>query len=301
MLQLVADGLMLGATVSLGAIGLTLTYSILRFANFTHGEFITCGAYVALAALGGFAGMAPGAGTFGGLSFGWPLVAALLVAVLATGGLAVLLDWLLFRRLRRHGSAIVLVIASFGASLALRNLIAFGFGPQPDYFTRDLEMSIELLPGLRVTPDQLAVLALTALLVVALHVFLSRSTLGRAMRATAENPALATLVGIDVRAVVRWTWLIGGGLAAVAGIFLGLTVQVRPSMGFDLLLPLFAAAILGGIGSPYGAVLGGLLIGLAESLSVPLVGSEYRQAVGFLVMLAMLLWRPQGLLGERAP
>jgi len=301
MLQLVADGLMLGATVSLGAIGLTLTYSILRFANFTHGEFITTGAYVALAALGGFAGVMPQAGNFGALSFGWPLVAALLLAVLVTGGLAVLLDWLLFRRLRRHGSAIVLVIASFGASLALRNLIVFAFGPQPDYFTRDLQMSLELLPGLRVTPDQLAVLALTCILVAALHVFLSRTTLGRAMRATAENPALATLVGIDVRAVVRWTWLIGGGMAAVAGIFLGLTVQVRPSMGFDLLLPLFAAAILGGIGSPYGAVLGGLLIGLAESLSVPLVGSEYRQAVGFLVMLAMLLWRPQGLLGERAP
>jgi branched-chain amino acid transport system permease protein len=305
MLQLVADGLMLGATVSLGAIGLTLTYSILRFANFTHGEFITIGAYAALAALAGFAGLvADGlvadAGTFGELSFGWPLVVASLLAVLVTGGIAVLLDWLLFRRLRRHGSAIVMVIASFGASLALRNLIAFGFGPQPDYFTRALQMSIELVPGLRVTPDQLVVLALTAVLVAVLHLFLTRTTLGRAMRATAENPALATLVGIDVRAVVRWTWLIGGGLAAVAGIFLGLTVQVRPSMGFDLLLPLFAAAILGGIGSPYGAVLGGLLIGLAESLSVPLVGSEYRQAVGFLVMLAMLLWRPQGLLGERA-
>ena len=149
MLQLVADGLMLGATVSLGAIGLTLTYSILRFANFTHGEFITIGAYAALAALAGFAGLvADGlvadAGTFGELSFGWPLVAALLLAVLVTGGVAVLLDWLLFRRLRRHGSAIVMVIASFGASLALRNLIAFGFGPQPDYFTRALQMSIEL-------------------------------------------------------------------------------------------------------------------------------------------------------------
>ena len=181
MLQLVADGLMLGATVSLGAIGLTLTYSILRFANFTHGEFITIGAYAALAALGGFAGFLPDAGKFGDLSFGWPLVAALLLAVLVTGGLAMLLDWLLFRRLRRHGSAIVLVIASFGASLALRNLIVFGFGPQPDYFTRDLQMSIELLPGLRVTPDQLAVLALTALLVAALHFFLSRTTLGRGL------------------------------------------------------------------------------------------------------------------------
>jgi branched-chain amino acid transport system permease protein len=302
MLQSIADGLILGATVSLGAIGLTLTYSILRFANFTHGEFISIGAYVALSALAGFAGILHGSAAdhFGALSFGWPLVAALLLAVVVTGAVALLLDALLFRRLRRHGSAIALVIASFGASLALRNLLAFGYGPQPEYFTRDLQIAVPLLPGLRVTPDQIFVLVLTAVLVAALHVFLTRTTLGRAMRASAENPTLATLAGIDVRAVVRWTWLIGGGLAAVAGVCLGITVQVRPSMGFDLLLPLFAAAILGGIGSPYGAVIGGLLIGLAESLSVPLVGSEYRQAVGFLVMLAMLLWRPQGLLGERS-
>jgi branched-chain amino acid transport system permease protein len=299
MLQLVADGLILGATVSLGAIGLTLTYSILRFANFTHGELVTAGAYLVLAGLAAFAGIAQGPGKIGALSFGWPLLLALLLAIVLTGLLALLLDGLLFRRLRRHGSAIAMVIASFGASLALRNLIVFGFGPQPEYFTRDLQIALSLLPGLRVTPDQLFVLGLATVLVVALHLFLTRTMLGRAMRATAENPTLATLTGIDVRAVVRWTWLIGGGLAAVAGVFLGLTVQVRPSMGFDLLLPLFAAAILGGIGSPYGAVLGGLLIGLAESLSVPLVGSEYRQAMGFLVMLAMLLWRPQGLLGER--
>jgi branched-chain amino acid transport system permease protein len=303
MLQLAADGLILGATVSLGAIGLTLTYSILGFANFAHGELITVGAYAVLLLLAAAAGagLVPGPGKIGALSFGWPLLLALALALPLTGGLALLLDALLFRRLRRHGAAIAVVIASFGASLALRNLVAFAFGPQPDYYSRDLQMAIRLLPGLRVTPDQLAVLGLAALLVVALHLFLSRSTLGRAMRATAENPDLATLLGIDTAAVVRWTWLIGGGLAAVAGTFLGLTQQVRPGMGFDLLLPLFAAVILGGIGSPYGAVLGGLLLGLAESLSVPLVGSEYRQAVGFLVMLAMLLWRPQGLLGERAP
>src|SRR5215470_7063495 len=300
MLQLVADGLIQGAMVSLGAIGLTLTYSILRFANFTQGEFVTGGAYAALMALAGFAGMAQGLGKIGALSFGWPMLIALIIAMAATGTLALAIEWLLFARLRRHGSAITLVIASFGASLALRNLIAFAFGPQPQYFSRDLQIAIQPVPGLRVTPDQLLVLGLTSVAVVSLHIFLSRTTLGRAMRATSENPALAMLVGIDVRAVIRWTWLIGGALAAVAGIFLGLTVQLRPTMGFDLLLPLFAAAILGGIGSPYGAVLGGLLIGLAESLSVPFVGSEYRQAVGFLVMLAALLWRPQGLLGERS-
>jgi branched-chain amino acid transport system permease protein len=297
--QLIADGLIQGAMVSLGAIGLTLTYSILRFANFTQGELVTGGAYAALLALAAFAGAA-GPGSIAGLSFGWPMLAALALAMLATGALALAIEWLLFARLRRHGSAITLVIASFGASLALRNLIAFVFGQQPQYFTRALQIAVPVLPGVRVTPDQIFMLGLTAAAVVALHLFLTRTMLGRAMRATAENPALAMLIGIDVRAVVRWTWLVGSGLAAVAGVFLGLTVQIRPTMGFDLLLPLFAAAILGGIGSPYGAVLGGLLIGLAESLSVPFVGSEYRQAVGFLVMLAALLWRPQGLLGERA-
>ena len=299
MLQLVADGLIQGAMVSLGAIGLTLTYSILRFANFTQGELVTGGAYGALVALAGFAGASPSLGSVAGLSFGWPMLIALAFGMAAMGGVALALEWLLFGRLRRHGSAITLVIASFGASLALRNLIAFGFGLQPQYFSRDLQIAIVILPGVRITPDQLFVMGLTAVLVVALHLFLTRSTLGRAMRATAENPSLAMLIGIDVRAVVRWTWLVGAALAAVAGVFLGLTVQIRPAMGFDLLLPLFAAAILGGIGNPYGAVLGGLLIGLAESLSVPWVGSEYRQAVGFLVMLAALLWRPQGLLGER--
>ena len=299
MLQLVADGLIQGAMVSLGAIGLTLTYSILRFANFTQGELITGGAYAALIAVASFAGVSPSLGSIAGLSFGWPMLAALAVGMAAMAGLALALEWLLFGRLRRHGSAITLVIASFGASLALRNLIAFGFGPEPKYFSRDLQIAIPVLPGVRVTPDRLFVMPLAAVLVVALHLLLTRTTLGRAMRATAENPSLAMLIGIDVRAVVRSTWIVGGGLAAVAGVFLGLTVQLRPTMGFDLLLPLFAAAILGGIGNPYGAVVGGLLIGLAESLSVPWVGSEYRQAVGFLVMLAVLLWRPQGLLGER--
>ena len=300
MLQLVADGLVQGAMVSLGAIGLTLTYSILRFANFTQGELVTGGAYAALVALASFAGASPSLGGFAGLSFGWPMLAALAFGMAAMGGLALALEGLLFGRLRHHGSAITLVIASFGASLALRNLIAFGFGLQPQYFSRNLQIAIPVMPGVRVTPDQLFVMGLTAVLVVALHLFLTRTTLGRAMRATAENASLAMLIGIDVRAVVRWTWIVGAALAAVAGVFLGLTVQIRPTMGFDLLLPLFAAAILGGIGNPYGAVLGGLLIGLAESLSVPWLGSEYRQAVGFLVMLAALLWRPHGLLGERS-
>lgn len=299
MMQYIADGLIQGSMIGLGAIGLTLVYSILRFANFTHGDLIAWGAYLTLTFVGVFA-IAAGATDhrFGPLSFGWPLVAALAVSALLTGAIALLLDRALFRSLRRHGAAITMVIASFGASLALRNLIVFLYGPRPDYYSRDIQIAIPLA-GVRITPDQIFVLGLAATLVLALHLLLTRTTLGRSMRATSENPALARVTGIDVAAVVRWTWLIGGGLAAVSGTFLGLTVQIRPQMGFDLLLPLFAAAILGGIGSVYGAILGGLIIGLAESLSVPLIGAEYRQAVSFLMLLAILLVRPNGLFGDK--
>jgi branched-chain amino acid transport system permease protein len=299
-LQHVANGLVLGATLALGAVGLTLTYSILRFANFTHGDYVSWGAYLVLTLLALIQAAAGfGIGRLGPFSFGWPLLAALAVAMAMTAGLALALDRLLFRRLRERGTQITLVIASFGASLALRNVLVFLYGPEPAYFTREIQIAMPVLPGVRVTPDQLFVLGLTALLVLALHLTLTRTTLGRAMRAASENPALLQVVGIDPQAIARFTWILGGALAAVAGVFVGLTVQVRPLMGFDLLLPLFAAAILGGIGSVYGAVVGGLIVGLAESLAVPLIGAEYRAAVAFVVLLAVLLLRPTGVLGER--
>jgi len=302
MLQPLADGLILGSIIGLGAIGVTLTYSILRFANFAHGEYLTWGAYLTLTATGFFAAFQ--AAPFGPLSFGWPLLAALVAGGALTALLALALDWALFARLGRHGASIVLVIASFGAALALRNLLFFAYGGVPEYYSREIQIAIAIVPratlgGLRVTPDQIFVLALTGVAVVALHLFLKRTTLGKAMRATAHNPQLARLVGIDVAAVVRWTWVIGAALAAIAGVFSGLTTQLRPTLGFDLLLPLFAAAILGGIGSVSGALLGGLIVGLAESLSVPLIGAEYRAAVAFLILIAILLVKPTGLFGEK--
>jgi branched-chain amino acid transport system permease protein len=304
MLQLVADGLILGALVGLGAVGVTLTYAILRFANFAHGELLTWGAYLALVALGFVHALAGAGAPLGPFSFGWPLLVALLAALGLTAALALLLDWALFARLGRHGSAITLVIASFGAALALRNLLFFLFGGVPEYYSREIQIAMVLVPrevlgGLRVTPDQLFLLALAALTAIGLHLFLKHSFLGRAMRATSTNPALARLVGIDVAAVVRWTWVLGAGLAALAGVLAGLTLQLRPTLGFDLLLPLFAAAILGGIGSVYGALLGGLVVGLAESLAVPLLGAQYRAAVAFVILILILLVRPTGILGER--
>jgi branched-chain amino acid transport system permease protein len=304
MLQLVADGLIVGSVISLGAVGLTLTYSLLRFANFGHGELLTWGAYLTLAVLGlllAGAEMVP----IEPFSFGWPLLLALLLALPATAAIALAVDWALFRRLARHGNAITLVIASFGAALALRNLVQFLWGTLPEYYTREIQIAIRFLPrevlgGLRITPDQLLVLGLAAVTVVALHLFLTYSTLGRAMRATAMNPSLARLAGADVAKVARATWVIGAVLACIAGVFAGLTGQIRPMMGFDLLLPLFAAAILGGIGNVWGAVIGGLIVGLAESFTVPLLGAEYRAAGSFAVLIAILLLRPTGLFGARA-
>jgi branched-chain amino acid transport system permease protein len=305
MLQLIADGFIIGSVIALGAIGVTLTYSILRFANFAHGEFLTWGAYLAWTVLAGVTAVAGPIAPIGSLSFGWPLLAALVVAALGTAVIALLLDRILFQRLRGKGSTITVIIGSFGAALVLRNLLQFTYGSLPEFYTREIQIAIRLVPrdmlgGLRITPDQLFVLGLTLAMVVGLHTFLMRTTTGKAMRATSINPQLARVAGIDVDGVIRATWIIGAVLAAVAGVFAGLTVQLRPQLGFDLLLPLFAAAILGGIGSVYGAVAGGLIVGLAESLSVPLVGAEYRAATAFVVLIAILLVHPTGLFGEKS-
>jgi branched-chain amino acid transport system permease protein len=301
MIQMLADGLIAGSVIALGAIGLTLTFSILRFSNFGHGELLAWGAYIALSAVGWFAAVG---GPWAPFSFGWPLVLAFLVAVAGTAALALLLDWALFQRLRVQG-AITLVIASFGAALATRNVLFYIYGGVPQYYSQELQIALPLLPrdvagGLRVTPDQLLMLGVAAVAVVALHFFLARSTLGRAMRATSLNPQLARVSGIDPERVMRATWVLGAALAALAGVFAGLTVQLRPTMGLDLLLPLFSAAILGGIGSVWGAVLGGLIIGVAESLAVTFIGAEYRAAVSFIVLIAILWVRPTGLFAEKA-
>jgi branched-chain amino acid transport system permease protein len=305
MLQLIADGLVVGSVIALGAVGLTLTYSILRFANFGQGEFMTWGAYLASSALALVLAVT-GAGVMeplGPFSFGWPLLVAMIAAAALTALLALVVDWLLFRRLRR-GNAITLVIASFGAALALRNLVQFFYGTLPEYYSREIQIAIRLVPrdtlgGLRITPDQLLVIGLTLGIMLALQALLTRTTLGRAMRATAMNPALARVAGVDVAGVIRATWAIGAALAAIAGVFAGVLGQIRPGLGFELLLPLFAAAILGGIGSVRGAVVGGYIVGLAESFSVPLVGAEYRAATAFAVLIGILLLRPSGLFGER--
>lgn len=300
-LQFLVDGLLTGLMIGLGAIGVTLTYAILRFANFAHGELMTFGAYAAwlvsfaIGALTG--GSLPALGPF---SVSAAVLLAGLAAMPITAFLALGLDALLFRRLRERSAVIVVVMASFGASLALRSLIEFAFSSSPVYFGRELQIARRLGLGLRVTPDQAALVVVTLVLLLAVHLFVARSQAGRSMRAVSENPALARVAGIDVEATVRLTWMLGGALAAAAGTMTGILVQIRPGMGFDLLLPLFSAAILGGIGSVPGAIVGGVVIGIAEAATVQFVGAEWRAAAAFALLIAMLLARPRGLFGGRA-
>ncbi|MEO8243471.1 MAG: branched-chain amino acid ABC transporter permease [bacterium] len=292
-LQFLLDGVLSGSMIGLGAIGVTLTYSILRFSNFAHGDFMAWGAYAALAvvgALGGSTALKP-------LSFGLPLLVALVVAMGLTALLALALDWALFARLRARGQSIIVVMASFGASMALRSLLEFIFTSRPTYFSRAIQMAQPVGLGIKITADQVALLITTMVLVTAMALFLARSQRGREMRAYSQNPALAQVVGIDVSKVVRTTWIIGAALACAAGVMVGVLVQIRPLMGLSLLLPMFAAAILGGIGSVTGAVLGGLIIGLSEAAAVQFIGGEWRAAVSFVILMAVLLVRPMGLFG----
>ncbi len=297
MMQFVVDGLINASLIALGAIGLSMTYNILRFANFAQGEILATGAYFALAVV---VLIGAGAGALGPLAFGWPLLVAMVFAIVATSLVVLVVDWLLFRPLRsKNASRITLIMAAFGLSLIGRNVITLLVGGDPQYFSFYIPKAITVF-GVKATPDEIAMFGITALAVFVLHLFLTRTTLGKSMRATAENPTLAQINGIDTRSVIRWTWIIGASLAAIAGTLQGHTIQLRPEMGFDLLLPMFAALIVGGGTSMYGVVAGALLIGLSEALAVGVGLSAYRLSIAFMVMLLVLLVRPQGLFGEKA-
>jgi branched-chain amino acid transport system permease protein len=295
MMQVIADGLVAASFITLGVVGLSMIYNILNFPTFAQGDHIAVGAYFAL----GVVALAGTAGSVAGLSFGWPLIFGLFCAAVLTAVVALALDRAIFAQLRRRdASRISLIMASFGVALMLRYMIVMAAGHDPHYYAFAITPALNL-GGVRIQPNELISIAVTVAMVVGLHLFLTRTWLGRSMRAVSENPTLARVNGIDVGRVVRWTWIIGAGMAAVAGVLLGVVVQIHPFMGFELLLPMFAALIVGGMTNIYGAVLGAVLIGLAEALTIRYLAPEYRQAVSFIAVFVVLMVRPQGILGEK--
>lgn len=280
MLQLLANGIIFGSIIALGAIGLTLVYGILKFGNFAHGDTMSMGAYLAL--------------LFFNLQIPFPIAVALAIAVSIL--LAMLIDHYLYRFIRRTGP-IILLISSVGVALFLRNVILLFWGPDLAYYTREIQFAVPILPGIRMKPYEIMIIIFTGLLIILVHLFLKKTKIGKAMRASSDNMDLAEVVGIDTQRVIIWTWSVGTALAVAGGIMLGVENGLRPSMGWELLLPLFAAAILGGIGQPYGAMVGGLIIGIAQEVSTGFISTAYKPAVAFIIMILVLLIRPQGIFG----
>ena len=303
MLELTVYGIVYGSIIALGAIGLTLIYGILRFANFAHGDLMSVGAYVALFLITVlFPMLGVPQGRFGETSFGWPLILSMPIAAFVTALLAIALDQIFYRPLRaRRASPVILAMASLGAAFIVRNLIYILWGPDKiNYFPGLYRPAWQLPFNVRIRPDELITIVLAGALVVLVYLFLQRTKLGKAMRATADNPDLARVTGINTEHVRLWTWGIGAGLAAIAGIMYGVNALLYPEMGWGFLLPLFAAAILGTVGNPYGALAGGLVIGIVQRISTAWLNPVYQPAVAFLVLIIVLLVRPQGIFGGRS-
>lgn len=282
LLQLISNGIILGCIIALGSIGLSLLYGILKFGNFAHGDMMTLGAYFAFLFK---------------VQLGMPMWAAFVLAMALTAFVAIIVDQIIYKSLRKSDS-IILLIASVGVALILRNFIQLIWGPQNHFYDKGIQMPIKLGLGVRVKPNQILILVVTVALVILAHLFLRKTKMGKAMRAMSDNMDLAKVTGINTEQVIKWTWVLGAVLTAAAGILLGIDTHLSPSMGWNLLLPLFAATILGGIGSPYGAMLGGLVIGVSQELSTLVIPPTYKPGVAFLIMLLMLLIKPTGLMGR---
>lgn len=301
MIQNLIDGVLTGSYISLGAIGLTLVMHILRFANFSHAELLSLGAYAALVFDALVSGLVPVlAVKLAPLSLTWALLIAIPFSMILTGISALLIDRFIFRRVREKGQELSMVFASFGMALVVRNVIGLVFGLSPELYSKDIAFAkvLSLDPLILVKPDQVFVLLAALALMLILHLVLSRTTFGYALRAVAENPSLAQINGVNLSRTIMYVWLIGGALAAVAGVFYGLSHQLIPVMGRDLVLPIFAATIVGGIGSVYGAVLGGFIVGIAANLALVVLPSGYTPSVPFLLIIIVLMLRPHGLFGE---
>lgn len=279
LIQLFYYALVYGSVMALGAIGVSLIFGILRFANFSHGDLMTTGAYIAFALVGWL---------------GWSIWAALVPAAIATGIIAFLLDRIFFRRLRKTSSPVILLIASFGTGLILRAIVQMVFGSSNQVYSTGISIPFRI-EGVVLTPDSLWVLFGAVVMVILVHLFLSHTRMGKSMRAMSDNMDLALVSGIPAERVIMWTWIAGGVLAAVGGILLGMNTQLHPTMGYRMLLPIFAAAIVGGIGRPYGAILGAFIISLAMQYSTLVISPAYQPAVAFGIMLLVLIFRPSGL------
>jgi neutral amino acid transport system permease protein len=277
--QFLINGVAVGCIIALASVGLTLTYGILRLSNFAHGDLMTLGAYLAWVAN----------------SAGVNIWLAIALGAVGTIGTALASEALVWRPMRdRRASPTTLIIISIGLALFIRNAIVLIWGGNNQNYDLPVAPAFDLW-GLKIKFYNLVVVGLAALAIAGLHYLLQNTKIGKAMRAVADDVDLARVTGINVDRVVLWTWVIAAGLTALGGGMYGLLTAVRPNMGWFLILPMFASVILGGIGNPYGAIIGGLAIGIAQEVSTYWLPTEYKLAVALVIVILVLLVRPQGL------
>lgn len=282
-LQLVINGIMAGTILAVPAIGLTAIFAVLRFTNFALASHATIGAF---------------AGYVANVHFGLPILPSVLAAFLIAGMVGVASDELVLKPFRAAGF-ITTAIGSIALTIALENMVRFGFGNELRGYdlpiTRDWRFN-----GIRIGPQQVQNLAIAVAVMAALFAFLAFTRMGKAMRAVADNPMLAAIKGINADAVGRVVSFVGMGLAGLGGMLIGLDTTIDPLTGFRAMLSVFAAAVVGGLGSIPGAVIGALVVGIGEELSTLILSHDYRSAVGFLAIVLVLTLRPRGILGQRA-
>jgi branched-chain amino acid transport system permease protein/neutral amino acid transport system permease protein len=297
---LIVYGVILGSIIALGSVGLTLIWGITDLFNCAHGDQITVGAYIALL----FGSLFSGAGflqaSVGPFSFSWGLLLAFIPAILVSVGLAILIDRWVYKPLRRYGAtSIAAFIASIGVAWALRGLIYIIWGADYHFYSSGVRPMMFLPFGIKLRLDEIFIVGVSWIAVAMTYLFLTRAKMGKALRALADNPSLARVSGINTERMIVWAWAIAGSLIAIAGVLYGIETQLRPEMGWIFLLPLFAAIILGGQGSITGALAGGLILGIAQQVSTAWLLPTYKPAVAFIIMILVLLVRPQGIFGRR--
>jgi neutral amino acid transport system permease protein len=277
------NGLTLGAIYALGAVGLTLVYGILKLVNFAHGDFLTFGAYMAYIV---------------NVTWGLPLVAGIAFAMATTALLGVFFERVMWGPMRaKRAGLLQLVLMSIGLAFVIRAVVQWFWGTAIRPLDVDNTSVVEFL-GLRIGRTELIVVIVGIAVLMAIGLLLRYTLLGKRMRALADDLDLAETAGIDTRRVILYTWIFAGALAGLAGVLAGAVINLTPEMGFGLLLPIFAAVILGGIGDAFGALVAGLVLGVVTEWSTLLIDARWKVAIGFVVLVIVLVIRPQGIFGR---
>ncbi len=275
-------GIITGSIIALGAMGLSLIFRVARFINFAYGDTMTVGAYLAL---------------FFNVVFHLNIFISTIIAMALTALLGVILNRIVFRPIAQFG-LLTSFISSMGVAIVLRNIMLALADPTPKTFNIPIRRAYHVGPAF-ITPTQIVIIVFSVIAMIGIHLFLQKTRLGKSMRAVADNPILARASGIKMESVISWAWVISCALAALGGVMYGSITYVDHHIGFSILLPIFAAVIMGGIGSLYGAMLGAMTIGLAMEISAMYGLERYKPAVAFIIMGIILLVRPRGIMGGK--